>query len=99
MLTDENHKSAVLQRYAVTGNQWLESSFAEKVLAVLVHTLNESKRCGLCLLYAGLVPTVCWTVLTGVQVEVCDSSHLFNTCETSSGVLCPVVGSLLQERC
>lgn len=36
------------------GNQWLESSFAEKVLGVLVHTLNKSKWCGLCLPYAGL---------------------------------------------
>lgn len=37
-------------------------------------------------------------VLTGTQIEVSDSSHLFSTCESSSGELCSGVGSLLQER-
>ena len=61
-----------------SGNQWLQSSFAEKVLGVLVHALNKSKA-------VWLVPAVCWTVLTRAEGKVRDSFHLFSTCETSSG--------------
>jgi len=81
----------------ILGTDWLESSSEEKDLGVLVDSkLNINQQC-----------TVAARKVTNSvlhyedhcqQVKGGSFSHLLNTREVKSGVLCPVLDSTIQER-
>ncbi|GAB0186239.1 hypothetical protein GRJ2_001089200 [Grus japonensis] len=79
------------------GREWIESSPEEKDLGVLVDEKLNKSAMHACSPESQLYPGL-HQKKHGQQVKGGDSAPLLHSCETSPGVLCPALGSPVQER-